>query len=66
MWVMGLWQKGECVQPYKMMHSLVGGCITGYAGILRKALEILLFNEIVSLKKFPWLSKVGVRKSIQL
>ena len=49
--LMGLWQWGKCVPPYKNMHSLVGGCTTGYIGILWKVLGILLSGEMVYLEK---------------
>ena len=49
--LMGLWQWSKCVPPYKNMHSLVGGCTTGYIGILWKVLGILLSGEMVYLEK---------------
>ena len=39
--------------PYKNMHALVGGCTTGYIGILWNVLGILLSGEIVLLEKLP-------------
>ena len=37
--------------PYKIMHTLVGGCTTGYIGILWNVLGILFSGEMVSLEK---------------
>ena len=37
--------------PYKIMHARVGGCTTGYIGILWNVLGILFSGEMVSLEK---------------
>ena len=39
--------------PYKNMKTLIGGCTTGYIGILRNILRIILSGEMVSLEKHP-------------
>ena len=57
------------------MKTLIGGCTTGYIGILRNILRIILSGEMVSLEKHPvflncsgwrWEGHLAVKRSYNL